>query len=392
MFVGASSAPAEDNGVTNFFQMLFGAHPAKPPETAPATPTAAPQHKARKRDYVPSTTTRAPGAPGGAPAQATFHVLVVGDALADVTFQGLVEAFAEKPEIAFINKTRDLSGLARTNSVDWPKFAADAVKAPDKPDFVVIMFGVNDERTPTRDGADTLEPLSDRWRELYEPRVDAFIAPFAAAHIPVAWIGLPPMKVDKLNALAVKLNQIYRPRVERAGEKFIDIYDAFADENGEYDAFGPDIEGQKVRLRLADGIFFTKSGARKIAHFLEAEIRRVFDKRNPVSDVAALPPDIKQAADDINAQIRREMGEPAAPTAPAAPSAPAATAPVGPPPRPLAGPIIPLTGQPISPGGALASLETHPLSEPAEVTKVLRVGEPHDPAPGRADDFSWPKL
>ena len=257
--------------------------------------------------------------------------------------------------------------------------------------MVVIMLGINDNQ-PIRDGADVLDALSDRWRDRYAPRVDALLAPFAAAHIPVAWIGLPPMRVEKFDTLAVTLNAIYRERVERAGAKFIDIYDAFADENGEYDAFGPDVEGQKVKLRLSDGIHFTKAGERKIAHFLEAEIRRVFDKRNPVSDVAALPPDIEQAADDINAQIRREMGEPAGPTAPTAPSAPAATAPVGPPPRPLAGPIIPLTGLPISPGGALASLETHPLSEPAEVTKVMRAGEPDDPAPGRADDFSWPKI
>ena len=253
------------------------------------------------------------------------------------------------------------------------------------------MLGANDGQ-PIRDGADVLEALSDRWSELYAPRVDAVLAPFIAAHIPVAWIGLPPMRADNTTRSSVKLNAIFRERAENAGAKFIDIYDAFADENGDYDAFGPDVEGQKVKLRLSDGIHFTKAGERKIAHFLEAEIRRVFDKRNPVSDVAALPPDIEQAADDINAQIRREMGEPAGPTAPTAPSAPTATAPVGPPPRPLAGPIIPLTGLPISPGGALASLETHPLREPAEVTKVLRVGEPDDPAPGRADDFSWPKI
>ena len=392
LFVGASSAPAEDNGAPNFFQMLFGAQPAKPPETAPATPaTPAPLHKVRKRDYVPSTTTRAPGAPGGAPAQATFHVQVIGDTLAIAAYEGLVEAFADKPEIGFTDQARDASGLIRSDYFDWAKYAADTAKAKDKPDFVVIMLGANDGQ-PIRDGADVLEALSDRWSELYAPRIDAVLAPFIAAHIPVAWIGLPPMRADKYDALAVKLNAIFRERVERAGGKFIDIYDAFTDENGDYDAFGPDVEGQKVKLRLSDGIHFTKAGERKIAHFLEAEIRRVFDKRNPVSDVAALPPDIEQAADDINAQIRREMGEPAAPTAPTAPSAPAATAPVGPPPRPLAGPIIPLTGLPISPGGALASRETHPLSEPAEVTKVLRVGEPDDPAPGRADDFSWPKI
>ena len=61
------------------------------------------------------------------------------------------------------------------------------------------MMGVNDFQ-PMRDGAETLEPLSDRWRELYGQRVEAVVAPFAAAHIPVAWVGLPPMRADRLNA------------------------------------------------------------------------------------------------------------------------------------------------------------------------------------------------
>ena len=68
------------------------------------------------------------------------------------------------------------------------------------------------------------------------------------------------------------------------------------------------MDGQNAKLRGVDGIHFTKVGARKVAHFLESEIHRYFDKNKPVSEVATLPPDIEQAADDINAQIRREMG------------------------------------------------------------------------------------
>ena len=163
------------------------------------------------------------------------------------------------------------------------------------------------------------------------------MAPFQAAHIPVAWVGLPPMRTDRLNAQVVKLNEIDKEHAEKAGAKYIDIWDAFADQNGQYDAFGPNVDGQNVKLRGADGILFTKAGARKVAHFLEAEIKRVFDKNKPQYDTATLPPDIEQAAGDINAQIRREMG---APEEPAAPGSPARLEP----PKPLAGPILSLTG------------------------------------------------
>ncbi|MGO9743793.1 MAG: DUF459 domain-containing protein [Roseiarcus sp.] len=391
--LGATSAPAQERPAPNLFELLFGAHPSQPaPAPAPTralapAPALSPQHYYRKRDYVPSTSTRAPGAPGGAPVQATFHVQVLGDTLAGSAYDGLVEAFADKPEVAFVNQNRDASGLVRQDYFDWIKYTADAAKAADKPQFVVIMLGINDYQS-MHDGADWPDPLSDRWRQRYGQRVEAMVQPYIAQHVPVAWIGLPPMRLDKFNSLAIKLNEIIREHAEKAGAKFIDIFDAFANADGQYDAFGPDIEGQNAKLRESDGIHFTKAGARKVAHFLEAELRHEIEKRNPVSDVAALPPDIEQAADDINAQIRREMGAPnPAPTTPAVNAAP-----IAPPPRPLAGPILPLTGLPFSPGGALASRETHPLRETPDLTRVMRAGEPDQPVPGRADDFAWPKL
>ena len=383
----AVTAPAQSAGRSNFFEFLFGGQPQPPVQEIPVTP-----RKVKRSDYVPSTTTRAPGTPGGAPAQAIFHVQVLGDTLALEANDGLVEAFADKPEIGFVNKARDASGLVRVDYYDCLKYAADAAKAPDKPDFVFIMVGVNDGQQ-MRDGADWLDSLSDKWLDRYGQRVEAIVAPFVAQHIPVVWVGLPPMRGDRFNTLANKLNEVDRAHAEKAGAKFIDIHDAFADEDGAYDAFGPSIEGQNVKLRASDGIHFTKAGARKVAHFVEGDIRRAFEKRNPASDVAALPPDIEHEADDINAQIRREMNLPTAPTPPGAPAAvEAPAAPPPPPQRPLAGPILPLTGRPVSPGGALASRETHPLAEPADVIRVMRAGEPVKPAPGRADDFSWPRL
>jgi hypothetical protein len=193
---------------------------------------------------------------------------------------------------------------------------------------------------------------------------------------------MPPMRTDRFNADIVKLNELDRAEVEKQGVKYIDIWDAFADQNGQYDASGPNVDGQIVKLRGPDGIHFTKAGGRKVAHFLEAEIRRVFDKDRPQSETADLPPDIEQAAGDINAQIRREMGAPEEPGAP----------PMLEPPKPLAGPILSLTGRPLSPGGALASREANPPGETDLVARVLRQGEPADPRSGRADDFSWPRL
>ena len=373
-------AAAQGGGFVDFFSHLFGGPPAPKPEApAPSASTApAPRkHKKIVRDFVPATATRVAGAPGGAPVEVKFRIYVLGDSLAVATSDGLTEAFADKREIAVVDKAREPSGLVRDDYFDWRKTSAEFAAGKEKIDFVVIMLGVNDVQ-PLADGSET---LGDRWREVYTQRVEAVLAPFRTAHIPVAWVGLPPMRSDKFDSAAIKLNEIFKEQVEKAGEKYIDIWDAFSNQSGQYDAFGPNIDGQNVKLRGVDGIQFTKAGSRKVAHFLEAEIRRTFEKNNPQSEVASLPPDIEHAADDINAQIRREMGAP--PEVGAAPQAPV---------RRLVGPILSLTARPLSPGGVLATRESKTVSETSEVVRALRGGDPAATRAGRADDFSWPPL
>lgn len=381
-------AVAEGSLLPDFLTHLFGGAPAaKPPDAAlPAAPRK-PRKKPRDvagdkvRDFVPASATRAPGAPGGTPVQVSFYIDVIGDSLATETAEGLTDAFADIREIAVLNKARDPSGLVRDDYFDWPKSSVEiaAGKDKDKVDFAVVMVGINDGQ-PLRDGNEALETLSDRWRARYGERVAGVLAPFRAAHIPVAWVGLPPMRSDKANAVAIKLNEIYKEQAEKADAKYIDIWDAFEDQDGQYDAFGPNVDGQNVKLRGVDGIHFTKAGARKVAHFLEAEIHRVYDKNAPPSEVANLPPDIEHAADDINAQIRREMG--AIPNDSAAPEVQ---------PKPAAGPILSLTARPMSPGGVLATSAAG-IGMNAEAARALRRGDPTAAHDGRADDFSWPRL
>jgi hypothetical protein len=44
-------------------------------------------------------------------------------------------------------------------------------------------------------------------------------------------------------------------------------------------ALGPDFEGQIRRLRSYDGVYFTKAGARKLAHYVERKINRLLEIR-----------------------------------------------------------------------------------------------------------------
>ena len=169
------------------------------------------------------------------------------------------------------------------------------------------------------------------------------IAPFRDAHIPVLWVGLPSMSDERFNAQALALNEIYREHVEKAGGKYVDIWEGFVDQNGQYSAFGPDVDGQNAKLRSGpNGIYFTKAGSRKIAQYLETDIRHIVDKGKPQNEIAALPPDIEQEAEDINVEIRREMGV----------DKPFANVPFAPP-KLDAGPILSLTARPTAANAVL---------------------------------------
>ncbi|MDB5633480.1 MAG: hypothetical protein JWR49_2335, partial [Tardiphaga sp.] len=125
---------------------------------------------------------------------------------------------------------------------------------------------------------------------------------------------------------------------------------------------GPDFEGQIRRLRSYDGVYFTKAGARKLAHYVEREITRLMAAH---SGPVALP------------------SEPATPDASAVPGAP--------PPRPLAGPIVPLVASSVGTDQLLGGPGVRPIAVDALASRTLTKGEPLAAPAGRADDFAWPR-
>ena len=334
----------------------------------------------------------------------TTNIVVMGDGMADWLAYGLEDAFSDAPEIGILRRSKINSGLIRyeaKSDLDWWHVARDLL-AKEKPSYVVMMLGLSDRQSirerdlakeaskeankdpknpPDPNAAKkpgdeernsivapepkvkpsngVLEFRTDRWAEVYARRLDETIAALKSKGVPVFWVGLPSIRGTRSTSEASYLNELFRARAEKAGIVYIDVWDGFVDEGGKYSNYGPDYEGQIRRLRSSDGVFFTKYGARKLAHYVEREIRRYMNNRTaPV----ALP-----------------MG----PLAPVAPGAKSAV-------RPLAGPVVPLT---IAPGnaeelaGAAAPLSVH---GDAVASQVLGKGDAVNAPPGRADDFAWP--
>jgi hypothetical protein len=203
---------------------------------------------------------------------------------------------------------------------------------------------------------------TEKWELAYIKRIDATIAALKSAGVPVIWVGLPSQRGPKASADSSYLNELYRSRAEKAGIAYVDIWDGFVDEAGRYSPQGPDYEGQIRRLRTGDGVYFTKFGARKLAHYVEREIQRTINNRG-MSVALPVPVDV-------------------APQAPSKPGGPAA--------RPSAGPVLPLTAVRTAPEELIGAARAAPAVD-TTATRVLTKGEPIAAPNGRADDFSWPR-
>ena len=207
-----------------------------------------------------------------------------------------------------------------------------------------------------------VEFRDERWVELYNKKIDEMIGVLKAKGVPVLWVGLPAVRGAKATSDALFLDSLYREGSAKAGITYVDVWDGFVDEAGRFVEQGPDFEGQIRRLRSYDGVYFTKAGARKLAHYVEREITRLLAGRSaPIT----LP------------------SEPGTPDANALPGQPA--------PRPLAGPILPLVASSVGTDQLLGGPGSQPAAIDALATRVLVKGEPLSAPAGRADDFAWPR-
>jgi len=275
-------------------------------------------------------------------------------------------------------RERDLAKEAEKKEAD--KKEADKKKVKDQQDKSdADKNAQKKDSVPDKEASDSDQPLivapepqsgktangiiefrTDQWAEVYSRRIDETIAALKSKGVPVFWVGLPSIRGTRSTAEMVYLNDLYRARAERAGAIYIDVWDGFVDEAGKYSNFGPDYEGQQRRLRSSDGVYFTKYGARKLAHYVERELRRYINNRAlqislPSSPVAPVPADGKSVV------------------------------------RPLAGPVVPLTVTPGNSEELLGGSGTGSAHGDAIATRVLVKGEPVLAPPGRADDFAWPR-
>lgn len=214
----------------------------------------------------------------------TYRIQVYGDSFAEGLVGGLVEALGEEARIQVQRKHRRLANLFRSDAAD-ESLPIDTELSRAAPHIAVIMSDPA-ERVPWRQplgrrfqpGSEAWKDEIDRrreaWKAEHTPRLDRLMRAFRKHKVAVYWVSLPILRRQDATDDAQFVNELVRERAYVNGVKFIDVLAAFADDNNSYSAHGPDLTGKPRLLRESDGIHFTAAGYRKLAHFVERDLRR----------------------------------------------------------------------------------------------------------------------
>lgn len=250
------------------FDLLFGE-----PEPAPP-PVEQPRQRAPQQSTPAPQANLPPPEPEVEKSGEATRLAVFGDSLAVDLARALERFYAEDPNIVVIEQGVGSSGFVRDDFFDWNAAAAEEI-AEDSFDLAVVIIGINDRQELRADG-EVHEPLSDGWTAAYRARITEFLNQMRAAGKPVIWVGLPPMSSNSYSSAISQISAIQRLAAFSGGAEFVDIYERFLGEDGEYSSHGPDINGQTVRIRKDDGIHFSSAGADKLAFFVSQSVRQFY--------------------------------------------------------------------------------------------------------------------
>ncbi len=202
----------------------------------------------------------------------TYRVQVIGDFMADSLMTALTESLSDDARVQMSRRSRSMAGLIRIEQDEFVTFEQAIGSEP--PHVAVIMLGIGD-RIPLRGPNNRRVAVgSDEWKAEYARRVDRLVRTLKRHGTAIYWVSLPIVRRADMSEDVQMLNEIFRERSLIGNVKFINIYEAFADEEGRYNQYGPDLTGKSRILREGDGVSFTAAGNRKLAHFVEREIKR----------------------------------------------------------------------------------------------------------------------
>lgn len=226
------------------------------------------------------------------PENDVYRLQVIGDGMAEGLFGALSNAFRSDTRVRMPGSRHSVGGFIRMRPDDFFRFEESIKSEPLH--VAVIMLGISDRVALRAPDGRRVNVGTEEWKEEYGRRVDRVTRALKRHGAAIYWIGLPIVGRSDMNEDVRMLNSVFRERALLNNIKFIDVYEAFADETGQYTQYGPDLTGKQRLLRHGDGVGFTAVGNRKLAHYVEREIKRDLIQAKNERDIPLAGSEVEQ--------------------------------------------------------------------------------------------------
>lgn len=244
-----------------------------------------------------------------------YQVSVIGDTFADGILFGLKESMGADTRLNIQSKLRPIYAIMSGDFESKARAFEDAI-ASEPMNIAIVMMGEDDRVSIRNEDGKRVPIASPDWVTEYSRRIDRLMKAIKRKNAGVYWVGLPNLARGDANEQAQIMNETIRERAYLNGFKYIDSAAGFVDENGGYSAYGPDLAGKIRVLREGDGVHFTDAGNRKLAHFVEKDLRRDLNQAKSNRNVPLLGAEAEQ--EKINPDNANKAPAPSSPAAAAA--------------------------------------------------------------------------
>jgi hypothetical protein len=200
-----------------------------------------------------------------------LEIIVIGDSLGTGYWQGIYKLRSAYSSILIKKDTMRASGLT---AFEWHKRVTMLLRKKQY-DVALVALGINDKQILLQESRPRrLRYSSESWIAKYQERIRGIMQLLEENDVHAYWLGLPTVRDKSTREHAAFVNSIFETIAsEFPHVTFLPLDELTAGPDGAYSAYGQNLAGNKVRLRLKDGIHFTLDGYKVVGNHI---LRRIF--------------------------------------------------------------------------------------------------------------------
>jgi hypothetical protein len=210
-----------------------------------------------------------------------LRVLTAGDSFAQPMGYDLNGYASRHKMIVTQLDFRISSGIARPDYFDWPARLRAIMAQEPAPEVVVFVVGGNDTQNMWN-AERVFVRGTPAWHAEYSRRAAEVMDIVGERGARLYWVGMPITRDEERNGYVQVMNQAVVDATEgRPWVHFVDIWELFQDNNGNFATYLPNERGEMVQVRQNDGIHLTLLGNTWVSALVYRAMERDFGFAGP---------------------------------------------------------------------------------------------------------------